>query len=159
MARKKRVALIAACVAALALAMLGCACTAAPKDGPVSADDAAAIEFAEGQALYSQGDMLVILDSNPTTGYGWTCSIKGDAVTADMDEFILSDDPDKDQDIQPKAGAGGTHMFGFKAVGTGEASITLTYARPWEASADDKTIVIDAATTDGLFTHVEATES
>ncbi len=156
---KKRVALVGMFMAALMLTMFGCTYTSTPTDGVVPADDAVALELADGQVSYSQGDMLVTLASNPTTGYGWTCAIEGEVVTSDIDEYLPTEELGEDKDGQAKAGAGGVHTFGFKAEGTGEATLTLTYARSWESNPDDKTIVIDVATTDGMFTHVEAKES
>lgn len=158
MTAKKRAALIGICMAALMLAMCGCTYASTPTDGVEIAEDAVAIELADGQVSYSQDDMLVTLASNLTTGYGWTCAIEGEAVTSKRDEFLPPEEHAEGKDGQAKAGAGGAHVFGFAPEGSGEAAITLTYARSWESNPDDKTIVINVVTADGVFTHVEAKE-
>ena len=87
---------------------------------------------------------------NPTTGYEWTFQIDGSAVQPDGDEFVPASDG-----AQPKTGEGGVHTFNFKADGSGEATLTFTYARSWEASDSDKTVVLHATVENGAFTQVE----
>ena len=50
-----------------------------------------------------------------------------------------------------KAGADGVHTFTYQAEGSGEATITLKYARSWEASDADKTVVVKTEVKDGAF--------
>ena len=106
-----------------------------------SAAPGSEVQIAEGSAEFSQGDLVVKLDANPTTGYEWTFQI---------DEFVPASDG-----AQPKTGEGGVHTFNFKADGSGEATLTFTYARSWEASDSDKTVVLHATVENGAFTQVE----
>ena len=92
-----------------------------------SAAPGSEVQIAEGSAEFSQGDLVVKLDANPTTGYEWTFQIDGSAVQPDGDEFVPASDG-----AQPKTGEGGVHTFNFKADGSGEATLTFTYARSWE---------------------------
>ena len=93
---------------------------------------------------------MVKLDANPTTGYEWTFQIDGSAVQPDGDEFVPASDG-----AQPKTGEGGVHTFNFKADGSGEVTLTFTYARSWEASDSDKSVVLHATVENGAFTQVE----
>lgn len=134
-----KLALIGTCMAALVAFAAGC--TPAP---------GSETELSDGSAQFSQGDLVVKLDANPTTGYEWTFQIDGDAVQPDGDEFIPASDGS-----QPKTGEGGVHEFRFKAEGSGEASIAFTYARSWETTDDDKTVVLGVTVESGQFTKVE----
>ena len=97
-----KLALIGTCMAALVAFAAGC--TPAP---------GSETELSDGSAQFSQGDLVVKLDANPTTGYEWTFQIDGDAVQPDGDEFIPASDGS-----QPKTGEGGVHEFRFKAEGS-----------------------------------------
>ena len=89
-----------------------------------SAAPGSEVQIAEGSAEFSQSNLVVKLDANPTTGYEWTFQIDGSAVQPDGDEFVPASDG-----AQPKTGEGGVHTFNFKADGSGEATLTFTYAR------------------------------
>ncbi|MBA4396564.1 MAG: hypothetical protein C0394_04165 [Syntrophus sp. (in: bacteria)] len=66
------------------------------------------------------------LRSNPTTGYIWE-------LAEPLKEGILSFIGREYQaDKTDRVGAGGTEIWTFKSVGTGETRIKLKYIRPWE---------------------------
>lgn len=75
--------------------------------------------------------------------------IDGSAVQPDGDEFV------------PRAAlakTGGVAVLQSeltKADGSGEATLTFTYARSWEASDSDKSVVLHATVENGAFTQVE----
>ena len=77
-----------------------------------SAAPGSEVQIAEGSAEFSQSNLVVKLDANPTTGYEWTFQIDGSAVQPDGDEFVPASDG-----AQPKTGEGGVHTFNFKADG------------------------------------------
>ena len=56
----------------------------------------------------------------------------------DGDEFVPASDG-----AQPKTGEGGVHTFNFKADGSGEATLTFTYARSWEASDSEPKMTLE----------------
>ncbi|WP_080800648.1 protease inhibitor I42 family protein [Arabiibacter massiliensis] len=152
-----KLTLIGACLAALVGVLAACGSPAqGGREGVVPADDEATVQFDGGELLYSQGDMIVMLDGNATTGYEWTSEITGSTVTQDMDEYVEEGGAMDEAGKDAVAGAGGVHMFGYKANGSGDASITLKYARSWEESPDDKTVVIEVTVQDGMFTKVAA---
>ena len=103
-----------------------------------SAAPGSEVQIAEGSAEFSQSNLVVKLDANPTTGYEWTFQIDGSAVQPDGDEFVPASDG-----AQPKTGEGDVHMFNFKADGSGEASDSY------------KSVVLHATVENGAFTQVE----
>lgn len=139
MKKHLKLALVGACMAAFVALAVGC-----------TTAQGSSVEITQGSALFSQGSLEVKLDANPTTGYEWTYQIEGTGVQPDGDEFVPASDG-----AQPKTGEGGVHTFNFKADGTGEATITFSYARSWEASDDDKTVMLHVTADNGAFTKVE----
>lgn len=138
MKKHLKLALVGVCMAAFVALAAGCASAGSE------------VEITQGSAKFSQGALEVKLDANPTTGYEWTYQIDGEGVQPDGDEFVPASDG-----AQPKTGEGGVHTFNFKADGSGEAAITFTYARSWEASDDDQTVVLKTTVENGAFTKVE----
>jgi inhibitor of cysteine peptidase len=70
----------------------------------------------------------VVLESNPSTGYTWQVS---------TDEHYLEL---LAQDFEPHGqgvGAGGREIFDFRALSTGQVTITCEYRRPWDREARD----------------------
>jgi inhibitor of cysteine peptidase len=69
----------------------------------------------------------IALSENPTTGYLWKITGAAPAICA------LTGDRFEPSGRAP--GRGGTHHWFFRAVGTGEATITLERSRSFEESA------------------------
>lgn len=73
--------------------------------------------------------------SNPSTGYGWTAKIDGDAVALTEDRFEAA----AQTGPTALAGAPGRQYYTFSAVRPGTATVTFTYARSWEQTDADRT--------------------
>jgi inhibitor of cysteine peptidase len=74
----------------------------------------------------NKGETLVVkLDGNPTTGYGWQL--------ADFDQSVLKSagDPDYKSDSL-MTGSGGRYTYKFTAQDSGEVVLKFSYLRPWE---------------------------
>jgi inhibitor of cysteine peptidase len=109
-----------ACLVAVLLATLGLvAGCRAPKPEEVelgASDDGGQVELEQGQIL------VITLESNPTTGYGWE--------VAEIDESVLRQkgsalyEPTGPEDAD---GAGGLVTFRFEAVGAGQTALKLVY--------------------------------
>ncbi len=102
-----------------------------------------------GEIEVSDIALTVRLDSNPTTGYEWTYEIDGDAVEYRSDEYVA---PESDA-----LGAGGTQVYSFlgNEGKAGDVTITLTYGRPFDDSAEKTVVEVKATTNDkGQFTSV-----
>lgn len=95
-----------------------------------------------GSAITLQvGDTFeVVLDSNPTTGYGWVVSEQPDGVTVRSDDYSPPD--------TSLVGAGGVEVFVFDAVAAGSGTLRLDYVR----SFDDPAVPADTVEYDLTIT-------
>ncbi|MBN1631396.1 MAG: protease inhibitor I42 family protein [Thermoleophilia bacterium] len=87
------------------------------------------------------GDIVdVVLEGNPTTGYGWTVDLSTEdaAILEQVGEPTYVPDSEL-------VGAGGTYTFRFRALAVGEATLVLNYARPWESVPPLKTFSVTVA--------------
>ena len=66
----------------------------------------------------------VRMESNPTTGYGWQLSKKLDNNIVLVTNAYMPPD-------SKLIGAGGHEVWTFKAIGEGQAEISMQYVRPW----------------------------
>ena len=73
----------------------------------------------------------IILDSNPTTGYGWEADFDQALLKLVKSEYNPKDKP------EAMVGVGGRQQFIFEALEKGETQVKLTYKRPWEQQAAD----------------------
>lgn len=81
----------------------------------------------------------ISLKANPTTGYKWTASYDK--------KFLKLVGETYNRDLsgpKPRVGVGGTTIFSFLPVNTGETSINFRYKRPWKKEvAEKKTFIIN----------------
>jgi len=105
---------------AIALAAFALPAVAQELSGNVYTDPATPISVAKGH------DFLVALPSNPTTGYSWTASVSSAVVENEGSAY----------QTHPAAagmmGSGGQQIFSFDGSAKGTATITFSYARPFE---------------------------
>ncbi|MEZ4502537.1 MAG: protease inhibitor I42 family protein [Dehalococcoidia bacterium] len=110
---------------------------AAPAVVRVGADDSgSSVSLEVGQRL------RVTLESNPTTGYSWQLTGAPDPAVL---EQVLG--PIYIGGASDLVGAAGTETFDFLAVGAGTTSISLEYARPFEANSMTDAWTIDVTVT------------
>jgi inhibitor of cysteine peptidase len=91
-----------------------------PHTYPIGAADAGStVELQIGDVI------LLSLEGNPSTGYGWNVVQGAPAVVRLIGEpsFTLASDA---------LGAGGTLTYRFEAQGASETTLELAYARPFE---------------------------
>ena len=103
-------------------------CGSDDEQNPVTldiSDSGSAITFEVGDTFE------VLLDSNPTTGYGWTVAEQPDGVT-----LVSSDYEEPDTSL---VGAGGVETFEFEATAAGSGVLRLDYVR----SFDDPVVPAD----------------
>jgi C1A family cysteine protease/predicted secreted protein len=115
----------------LALALASMALAAPPSQEPpaeeivVTADDhGQEIELGEGQLL------VVRLQANPSTGYGWQVSEPG------VQPILRQADSAEFQPESELLGAPGTQILRFEGVREGDSTLMLEYRRPWEAGVE-----------------------
>ena len=86
------------------------------------------------QVALSVGQQLVVvLASNPTTGYSWQVTEGTGAVLTQVGEAIYREAP---QEGTPLVGVGGTETYRFQARAAGQTKLVLEYRRPWEETAE-----------------------
>jgi inhibitor of cysteine peptidase len=113
----------------LLLGLSACGNDAAPADGGTTPSDNTIVLTAADAGLdleVTVGDTIqVVLEGNPSTGYGWEVESIDESVLQMAGEAEFTSDTDL-------VGAPGTFTFTFEAVGEGETSLGLVYRRPWE---------------------------
>jgi inhibitor of cysteine peptidase len=114
-----------AVIGLLAALVAGCATLPPPMPREISdAIDGARVTLAPGQ------DLIVTLESNPTSGFRWSLTRAADPVLTVVGEPTSATRP---ADGRP-GGAGGVTTFRFRAAAAGTASLAFAYRRPAEAN-------------------------
>jgi inhibitor of cysteine peptidase len=122
----KEVAMRALVVLLVALSMLvlGCDDGASPKQVRLTGEDGGTtIEVSVGD------EVMIELEANPSTGYGWTHEGGDVAVLAPMGE------PEYQSESE-LPGSGGMMTWLFEARAEGSTKIELAYRRPWETDVE-----------------------
>ena len=117
--------------------LVAASCGSDDEQTPVTldiSDSGSAITFEVGDAFE------VLLESNPTTGYGWTVAEQPDGVTLVSSEY---EEPDTSL-----VGAGGVEVFEFEATAAGSGVLRLDYVR----SFDDPVVPADTVEYDLTIT-------
>ena len=112
------------------LALTGCA---SAKEVTTGMDaDGTQVDLKEGQML------VISLESNPSTGFGWHVAEIDEAIIqqAGETEFI------QEESDEQLVGTGGMEVLRFEATGSGTTTLTLAYARIWEDVVPEKTFTI-----------------
>jgi inhibitor of cysteine peptidase len=102
------------------------------------------VNLVEGKVntINKGSEFVVVLEENASTGYSWTYAADKKAVTLNQEEII------EDMD-----GAPTQKMWTFEANKPGTYKIEYTYARPWEKTVDDKTVVYTVKVVDEQSTN------
>ena len=87
----------------------------------------------QGIEVGVSGQFIIVLESNPTTGYKWEANFDNSLL-----KLVKSDY--KQSEAKPgMVGVGGKEYFTFEGLNKGNNKITMTYKRSWEqGSADQK---------------------
>jgi inhibitor of cysteine peptidase len=91
-----------------------------------ASDSGSRVEMAVGDTL------TVTLESNPTTGFVWTLADPEGMLEVVSNEYVMDPtgfDP-------PPPGLGGVEVWTFKALRTGETTISMEYSRPWDGGEE-----------------------
>jgi inhibitor of cysteine peptidase len=78
-------------------------------------------------ALTIGQELVLSLESNPTTGYSWQLAAAGTPVLSQQGEVEFID-----QGEEGLVGAGGVEVFRFTAEQAGTTELNLVYLRTWE---------------------------
>lgn len=95
---------------------------------PVLAADVSLTEGDDGSAVELPGvggQLVVVLEGNPSTGYMWEVDEVDGAILQQVGEPEF-------RALSDLVGAGGLSILRFQAVATGRTMLRLAYRRPWE---------------------------
>jgi inhibitor of cysteine peptidase len=115
----------------LVVAVVGIALAALSNEGDAESErgtDTIQLTLADnGSAVaLSAGDTLIVeLEGNPTTGYGWELDALDESILRPVGEPGYQSDSDL-------VGSPGTFTFAFDAAEPGDTVLRLVYLRPWE---------------------------
>ena len=77
--------------------------------------------------------LVVTLESNPSTGYGWEQVEDQGSILEQIGEAEFKP---AETGEPPLVGAGGSEIFHFKAAGAGQTTLQLVYHRSWEEGVE-----------------------
>lgn len=77
---------------------------------------------------------VLVLDSNPSTGFDWSWVIDNEAVVS-VSKTYVSDQYYDVPDVMPPVGGCGKDRIVLSGLKPGDAVVTFTYKRPWEENA------------------------
>lgn len=101
--------------------MLSFACSFSNKDIELTMQDSGkTIEVNNGE------EVNIIIESNPTTGYIWDVESIDTAILQQVGDPIYTSD-------SKLLGGGGAETYKFKAIATGQTTVSLIHHRSWEA--------------------------
>ena len=78
--------------------------------------------------LHTGDSLVIVLDSNPSTGYSWAVKTVDNPVVSLADEGVF-------EAVSNQLGAPGKTTLTFKTVATGSQALTLLYQRGFEKDA------------------------
>ena len=119
------------CLAMLLLTSSACFMTSQDYEINITCDN-----FNESHSCISAfnmevGDKVrVRLCSNTTTGFQWEYQMT-------QGNVLKEEDHDYEEPEGNLAGAAGTELWTFEAVGAGETEVSMTYSQPWEGGEKD----------------------
>lgn len=95
-------------------------------------------ESSSGEVVViTEGQLLELsLASNPSTGFSWQ-------YFPEPDNSILKETGHEYRGQSNLPGAGGREYWTFQAAGTGSATLSLAYMRPWESRMPEKIFKLD----------------
>lgn len=102
---------------------------------------------------YTNKSIFVQLDANYTTGYHWTVDIDGQCIQLEDANYTPDNAPDG------MVGVGGTWRCTLNAVSDGNATLTFTYARPWDKTNIAETHILKVSVSNGKIHTIQETSS
>ena len=126
-----------ASIAVTLLALSSGGAKEAAAEGEAEQDDIGQVDQTDLNASYNgqaveidAGTLLIItLESNPTTGFGWQLSEPIDESLVALIENRYEPGENAEQGM---IGAGGSEVWTFEALTNGVTKISLEYSQPWE---------------------------
>ena len=83
---------------------------------------------------------VLVMESNPSTGFDWNWEIDNDAVVSVSTEYV-SDQYYDVPDMMPPVGGGGRTRFQLTGLTPGETTITFAYKRIWREDTPIREVI------------------
>ncbi len=104
-----------------------------PTSSPSSTPVPSSSPTSEVKSAVLNEDFLITLPANPSTGYSWEARFDEDYLMLRSKDFV------QDKSSKPDVvGAGGTEIFTFAPIKSGNTAITMLYKRSWEEEVLEK---------------------
>ena len=113
------------------------------------ADNGRQIELAESEML------VLELESNPSTGYGWEVQEMDRTILRQVEEVGVGFEPSSKSNL---LGAPGTQILRFAGVSKGQTLLKLAYRRPWEKDVEPAKTFSVQVRSKGMFKGVHKPE-
>lgn len=84
--------------------------------------------------------VFILLDSNPSTGYSWSCSVEDSTVAELVSNEYVPNSTDGST-----VGSGGKHGFILKGKKEGKTKVTFSYARQGSSPSQKRVYEINVA--------------
>lgn len=81
------------------------------------------------------GNVVIELEGNPTTGYTWIYEMSQTGIIEEVSNTYIADDAAGNE-----VGVGGTFRFEFSAVASGEVGLRFTYLRTFQENSELATV-------------------
>ena len=125
---KKKVMIIAAAIVIVGAVVLTVAKTQSWQPRSYTVDgEGYSVQVVNGNEL------LLDLDTNPTTGYSWAITSAPEQFASDYDNYI------QDEAEEGMTGVGGTQEYHIIALNDGTGIMTLEYKQDWDGGESDGT--------------------
>jgi len=113
----------------LKASLLAIVCALAVAAPAVAVETVNGTVFSSSPAAVKVGqDFIIALPSNASTGYSWSAKASGPGLVVEGYAYQLTAASDQKR----MAGGGGQQLFILEASKPGTATVTFSYARPWQ---------------------------
>ncbi len=122
--------------------LMACSSTQATTTAGATCDEFAANPVIQQSRTVEKGsDLLIVLCSNPSTGYAWAEPQVGDTTVV---ELVSRTYAAPEQSPAPIVGQAGGEILTIRAVAPGTTTLSIRYGQPWAGGAQgDWSYVLD----------------
>lgn len=114
--------------------LLGCSSSPAATAAGASCDEFAANPAIEQARTIDKGaDLLIVLCSNPSTGYAWDEPLVGDTAVV---ELVSRTYAAPDASAAPIMGQAGGEILTIRGAASGTTTLSIRYGQPWAGGAE-----------------------
>jgi inhibitor of cysteine peptidase len=122
--------------------LMACSSTQAAITAGATCDDFAANPVIEQSRTIEQGaDLLIVLCSNPSTGFSWGDPQVGDTTVVELASRTYAE---PEASALPIVGQAGGEILTIRGAASGTTTLSIRYGQPWAGGAEsDWSYVLD----------------